>query len=223
MTTRELDPFADIPDPLRSVGERTPPEPRLPVEPSPTRGERVRRLWLAVLLAVVWLVAFAAVLGFRPDVARAEVLGQLAAWTLALPLGLFVALRPRENGWPPGVVALRVALVGLASVFVGLAVFPPAGAQAPLTFTTVRGCLSVTFLLALPPLVVAALVLRGSFLNAPALRGGVVGAVCGLAGAAAIHTHCAVVTSSHVLLAHGLPIVVFAAVGAIFGLLRGRV
>lgn len=222
MTTGEIDPFADIPDPIRSGGARPPPEPRLPDEPSPTREQRGRKLALAALLATGWLVVFAAVLGFRPDLANVQVAVQLVAWTLALPLGLLVALGPRRSGWPAGVVAQRVALVALLAVFVGFAMFPPEGAQAPLSFQTVRGCLSATFLLALPPLVLAALVLRGSFLNAPALRGGVVGAVCGMAGAAAIHSHCSVVTSSHVFLAHGLPLLVLGAIGALFGLLRGR-
>lgn len=222
MTTGELDRFADIPDPLRGAAPRPPPLPELPSEPSPTRDQRARRGWLALAVSAVWLVLFALLLGPRPDLARTEILLRLAAWTLALPLGLFVALRPRSNGWPLGITALRLGLVALVAVFVGLALLPAEGSQAPLSFTTVRGCLLVTLLFGLPPLAVAALVLRGAFLNAPALRGAVVGAVCGLAGAAGIHSHCVVVTDSHVLLAHGLPIVLFAAIGAFLGIRRGR-
>jgi hypothetical protein len=222
MTTGEIDRFAEIPDPLRSGPARPPPEPVPPSEPSPTRAERGRRFWIAGVFSVVWVVLFALFLGIRPDLARAEVLGQVAAWTLALPLGLFIALRPRATGWPPGITALRIGLVGLVFVFVGLAVMPVEGTEAPLSFKTVRGCLSLAFVFGLLPLLVAAVVLRGAFLNAPALRGALVGAVCGLAGSAGIHSHCVVVSVSHVLLAHGLPIVIFAALGAFFGIRRGR-
>ncbi len=118
---------------------------------------------------------------------------------------------------------VRAGLVVLVAAFVGLAVIPVDGPQVPLRFDTVSVCLSFAVVLALPALVGAALVLRSSFLNAPVLRGAMVGAVCGLAGTAGIHAHCPVVTPSHVLLAHGPPILLFAALGAVIGMRRGRV
>ena len=86
-----------------------------------------------------------------------------------------------------------------------------------------RFCVKHGALAGLPGLVGAAVVLRHAFLNAPVLRGALVGAACGLVGAISIHSHCPVVSASHVLVAHGLPIVVFGALGAIFGAFRGRV
>jgi hypothetical protein len=224
MSTDELDRlFADIPDPVRDGGARSPPAMEPPAEAAPTRAESAQRRWIAVALGAVWAVAFVFVLGVRTDVLGGKVLVQIIAWTLALPLGLSLALRPREGGWPAGVAAQRAGLIALLAVFIGLSLIPIEGMEAPLSFRTVRGCASFALLIGLPSLLCATFVLKRSFLNAPALRGAVVGAVCGMAGAVGIHTHCPVVTTSHVLLAHGLPIVVFAALGALFGARRGRV
>ena len=237
MATGELESFADIPDPIRQAPARPgsigPPGAHLsgeapttsaPTEPSPTRSQSARRRWIAVAVGAAWIGALlAAHLGVRADLFTAPVVAQLVVWVIALPLGLALALRPRANGWPPGVPLVRAGLVVLVAAFVGLAVIPVDGPQAPLRFDTVSVCLSFAVVLALPALVGAALVLRGAFLNAPALRGAMVGAVCGLAGTAGIHAHCPVVTPSHVLLAHGPPILLFAALGAAIGMRRGRV
>lgn len=224
MSTDELDRFSDIPDPLRSGAVRVPPPPiAIGEEAAPTRGQAAVRRWLAVAASAGWIGAMLAlVLGLRPDLGQPRVVVQLAVWSLGLPLGLAVALRPGKRGWPPGPMALRLGLGLLALVFVGLALLPVQGIEAPLTVRTVGMCLSFAFVLALPSLAGAILVLRSAFVNAPALRGAVVGAVCGLAGAVGIHAHCPVVSHSHVLLAHGLPIFVLAGVGAVFGVLRGR-
>jgi hypothetical protein len=236
MATGDID-FGSIPDPLREPSSRAPsvaagakaaaldiPPPPALDEPSPTRAEASRSRWIATFAGVLWIaVMVVAVLGLRPDLLRLPVLVQLGLWTVALPFGLAVALRPRASGWPAGVVALRVALAALVGVFAGLALWPVSGTESPLTARTVGVCLSLAFLLAVPPLAAAVVVLRRAFVNAPALRGAVVGAVCGLAGSVGIHSHCPVVTTSHVLLAHGLPVVLLAAVGVLFGIRRGRV
>ena len=229
MATGDID-FGSIPDPVRAPSSRplhAPPPaapPSVPHEPSLTRAESARRRWIAALAGVLWIASIVAFgLGLRPDLLRPEVLVQLSLWTLAVPLGLSVALRPRASGWPPGVIALRVALVALALVFVGLALWPVPGAPAPLTAGSVGVCLSFALVLAVPPLVGAIVVLHRAFLNAPALRGAIVGAVCGLAGSVGIHSHCPVVTTGHVLLAHGLPVLVLGVAGVFFGIRRGRV
>ncbi len=224
MATGDID-FSDIPDPVRDGAPRAPPEPPpAPLHASPTRSESARRRGIVIGLCLVWIAALVVlVLGLRPDLLRAPVIVQLSAWTLALPLCLFVALSPRSSGFPPGVVALRSTLLGLLALFVGLALVPLTGVEAQPTIATIGGCLSFAMLLALPPLVGAALVLRSAFVNAPVLRGALVGAVCGLAGSIGIHSHCPVVTASHVLVAHGLPLLLCAALGALFGLRRGRV
>jgi hypothetical protein len=49
-----------------------------------------------------------------------------------------------------------------------------------------------------------------------------IGAIAGLAGAVGVHAHCPLAAMAHVLVAHGLPIVLGAAVGAVAAALGGR-
>jgi hypothetical protein len=235
MLTGETDCFADIPDPAGIDAARAGAAPGLrdaagvvpamaaPSEPSPTRGQAARRRTIALVIGGAGAVGLALTLGLRADLVTPEVLAQIGLWSLAVPASLLIALRPRAGGFPPGVSAVRIGLVSLLGLFIGLALMPVDGAHVPLAPRTVRFCLSFGALAGLPALAGAGIVLRRAFLNAPVLRGTLVGAVCGLAGSVSIHAHCPVVTSSHVLLAHGLPIVVFGALGAIFGAFRGRV
>ena len=224
MATGEELGFADIPDPAGTAAARPPPPPSVPDEASPTRAESGRRRWAAVAIAAGWIaLVLVARLGFRADMWTAPVLVQLGVWVLALPIGLALALRPTRDGWPPRAALVGMGLVALIAAFIGLALLPVSGPEAPLAPRTVAGCLSSALVLALSAALGAALVLRRALLNAPALRGAMVGAVCGLAGATGVHSHCPVVTPSHVLIGHGLPIALFAALGALAGAWRGRV
>lgn len=216
-------PFADIPDPLSGREARPTPAAEAPAEPSPTRAAVTARRAIAFLAGAAAAIGLALVLGLRDDLAAPGVLAQVALWTLAVPAGLALALRPRAGGFPAGVTAVRVGLFSLAALFVGLAVLPVDGIEVPLRLRTVRFCVTFGALAGLPALIGAAIVLRRSFLNAPALRAAFVGALCGLAGSISIHAHCPVASVSHVLVAHGLPVVVFGAAGALLGALRGRV
>lgn len=224
MATRDELGFADIPDPAGAAAPRPTTPAAAPDEPSPTRAESARRRWIAVAIGAGWIaVLLAARLGFRDDLWTAPVLAQLAVWALALPAGLALALRPARDGWPARATLVRAGLVAIVAAFVGLAFLPVDGQEVSLSTDTVAFCLSSALVLALPAAVGAAVVLRRALLNAPALRGAVIGAVIGLAGTTAVHAHCPVVTTSHVLIAHGLPIAIFAALGALAGRWRGRV
>ncbi|MEZ4312895.1 MAG: NrsF family protein [Polyangiaceae bacterium] len=214
------EPWNDIPDPFPHAPAPEPPPP--PAERSLTRSQRAQRLAGAAGLSATWLVIFAAVLGFRPDLGNTPIAVQLAVWSVAVPLGLFVSLRPMEDGFPPKPRTVAAGLVALFAVFAGLVALPVTGSQAALSVATVKGCATVATVFALPPAVLAALVLRRGFVNAPALRGAVVGAVCGLSGAVGVHSHCVVVTASHVLVAHGLTVLAGALVGALLGRRFGR-
>lgn len=214
------EPWNDIPDPFPPgpIPEVPPP----PSGPSLTRDQRARRLRVAAFLSAAWVIAFAVLLGIRPDAAQPAIAAQLGAWSAAVPFGLLVALRTTASGFPPGVRAVAIGLAVLAALFAGLAELPAGGHKANLSVDTVRGCATVALVFALPPAGMAAFVLRRGFLNAPALRGALVGAVCGLSGAAGVHAHCQVVTPSHVLVAHGLSILMAAAAGALLGARFGR-
>jgi hypothetical protein len=218
------DAFATIPDPAAHLAGRTAPAMRAPDVPSPTRAQRRVRGALSTGLALAWIVVVVWRLGTRDDISAATVLLQLTAWTLVGVLGLFATLRAGDRGLPPGVRVVQAVSAGLPAVFLaGVLVWSSSAQPAILTWMSVRGCLFLALVIAVGPLALGAMMFRRSFLTTPAWRGAAIGAVCGMAGAIGIHAHCPITSSSHVLIAHGLPIVVAAAVGAVLGALRGRI
>jgi hypothetical protein len=171
------------------------------------------------VLGLVWLCAALAFFGARADLGAPGVIAPLAAWTVAGGLGLFLVMRPGARGLPADVRVVEHALWIVPAVYlVGVAlVSVPAEAPAP-----ARGCLGLANLMALGPLTGAAVVLRRSFTSAPALRGGAVGALAGLWGSIGVHAHCPCQNAAHLVVAHGAPIALGAAVGAVLGRLLGR-
>lgn len=215
--------FADIPDPAADVGGRVMPDIPMPKASAPTRRQVAVQRALAALLGIGWAVAVAIWVGLRPDLLNAQVLIQLGVWTIAMPLGLSLAIRPKKTGLPMSVAAVRLGLAGLPAMFVALAFLPIHGIEVPLTVASLSWCVPMVLVAGVPSVLGATFVLRHALLNAPGLRGALIGAACGLAGAISIHAHCPIVTASHVVVGHGLPVVVFAIVGAIFGATWGRV
>lgn len=218
-----LEDFGSIPDPARGVVSRPAPAPTPPGDPSPTRDQRRRRNLIALGFALAWLAFLVWRLGLRGNIADAGLLASLGAWALVSGGGLALALRPNARGLPPSLRAVQIILLALAALYVaGVLVRAAAAPTVPIHWSNVIGCLSCAHLLAAGPLVVAAIVFRRSFLSFPAWRGAVVGAACGFGGAIGIHAHCAVETASHVLVAHGLVIVIAALLGAALGARQGR-
>jgi len=225
MAARDPKPFAEfdeIPDPARGLDTRpTPAAP--PAERSPTRGERRRHNKLALAIALVWIALLLWPLGPRADLGALHVAGTLALWLALAILSLLLVLSPRARGLPLGVRALSLTLALIPLGFV-LSVLVSSGTDAdlPLSWKNTGRCFQYTSLLALGPLLVAAWSYKRSFTNLPALRGAAIGAVCGLSGAIAMQAHCPCEASSHILVAHGLPILLGALAGGLFGALRGR-
>lgn len=218
-----LEDFASIPDPAGGLGARPAPAPAPPGGPSPTRAERRRRTLIAAGFALAWLVFLVWRLGVRGNIGDAGLLAALGLWTLVGGGGLALALRPNARGLPPSLRVVQIILLALAALYVaGVLVRDAAAPEVPIHWGKVLGCLSCAHLLAAGPLLVAALLFRRSFLSFPAWRGAVVGAACGFGGAIGIHAHCSVETASHVLLAHGLVIVIAALLGAALGARQGR-
>lgn len=223
--------FADIPDPAGGLAPAAPASPvTAPSEPSLTRGQRGLRRSVVLLLSAAWVSAIVWRLGLRDDVSAMEVILPLALWIAVGAAGLWAAARRRGPGLPPPAPVALAVSIAVPALFaaVAFAWSTPEGlsaevAEEAMRWATIRACLLVTLLLAAGPVALACFLLRRSFLSAPAWRGAAVGAVCGIAGAAGVHTHCPVGMSGHVLVAHGIPILVAALVGAVLGALRGRV
>jgi hypothetical protein len=227
VTQPDLERFADIPDPLATFAPRASTEvpsalgERLRASTSPTRAEVRSRRLAGAALAVGWAAAMAGVLGVRPDAAQLPGT-YLVLWCVAPALlafaGMIVLSRSGRSGLGVRlglVAALAVALPGaLAVVALGLPT-PPAAVAGP---SFVRGlvvCLDMTLVGALPPLVLAVVVLRRAFPSAARWRGALVGAVAGLLSATAMNVHCPLVDPMHMLVGHAVPIVLAAGLGAL--------
>ncbi|WP_437935106.1 NrsF family protein [Sorangium sp. So ce341] len=213
----------DIPDPAAHLAARPPPAlAAAPAEPSLTRPARERRALIASLVGLAWILIFSWIEGFRDDLGSPGVAVPLAVWALLAGLGLLLALRPRARGLPAGVRALQ-ALVAAAPVgFLAAAVATLRVADPPVPLELHLRCIASAIGTGLVPFALAALVLRRSFLSAPAWRGAAIGALCGLGVVVGLGTHCALDDLIHVALAHGLPIAAGALLGAAAGAMRGR-
>jgi hypothetical protein len=222
-----LDKFAEIPDPAASVsapGEARPvPEASPPTESSPTRSARRVRAAVAVVVALLWIGVIFRDLGARKDLHAVEVAVPLLVWTLSAAVALLFIFRRGERGLPAGVRVAQIAAVGLPFLFLTVAALAARGGQhAPFTWSGALPCMLWSSIACAGPVVVAALLLRRSFLSAPVWRGAAVGAVLGLGATITIHAHCPATGGSHVLVAHGFSIVTGAIVGALLGALGGR-
>jgi hypothetical protein len=75
-------------------------------------------------------------------------------------------------------------------------------------------CLDITLAWVSVPLLLAALTLRSAFPSASRARSALVGAACGLFSGGVMNLHCANVNPEHMVLGHGIPVLVAALVGA---------
>ncbi|MBK8253956.1 MAG: DUF1109 family protein [Polyangiaceae bacterium] len=212
--------FNDIPDPLG--GPATSPVVPNQEERSLTRTNRKRRQAIAAAFTGVWLVGFSLVLGLRSDANKPVIAGQLAVWTVTAAGALWVGMVAKAEGFPISKRGILVALSATALLFWGLSLLHSPGVEANLTIPSIVGCAVTGLIVAIPPSIAFSLVLRRGFLMNPTLRGALVGMVCGLLGAVGVHSHCPVVTPSHVAVAHGVVLVLGAIGGAALGRFFGK-
>jgi hypothetical protein len=226
----EQTPFADVPDPLAAStpasGLALPP---IGVErlPGPTRGELRRRWSLALGFCAVWLLGQVLAFGLRANWAQLPT-SYLAALVLApiFAAGLCLsAARARgqlglglHSSWLRtwGVLALALPL-GLGF---GLS---PGGAATTATFRNHGVCVLMVLGWSVPPLLVLGSVMQRSFAAQAGLRSAHLAAAAGLLAATLANLHCALVESTHVALAHGLPVTAVAVLGALLIAPRARI
>jgi hypothetical protein len=223
----ELEPaaFSDIPDPADRVAARTAPMPVVPSIPSPTRAERQRRAAVCAVLALFWIGLCVWYWKPHADIGKAGTILPIALWTLVSVVALAFAVRPGRRGLPASVRAIQMVLVAVPVLFVIPVLIVSVGVpDGPLGLRWHEGgeCLTITSLIGVGPLFFALFVLQGSFPSIPGARGAVVGVLAGLFGAVGMHAVCAYQARGHLLVAHGAPILLLAALGGVFGLLRGR-
>ncbi|WP_437293956.1 NrsF family protein [Sorangium sp. So ce426] len=213
----------DIPDFAAHLAARPPPVvAEAPAEPSLTRPTRERRSWSALLAGLGWILLVSWWEGFRDDLPSLRVAVPLAVTAVLSGLGLLLALSPRARGLPAGVRAIQTLVVAVPAGFLAAAVATSPVADPPVPLDQHLRCVASAVGTAVLPFALAALVLRRSFLSAPAWRGAAIGALCGLGVVVGIGTHCDIDDLLHIAFAHGLPIAFGALLGAAAGSLRGR-
>lgn len=205
---REEDLLA-IPDPVGEAARPLPP-PVLPKEPSPTRGETRKRRLLALALGAAWLSLIPILFGPRPDLGNAIVLAQVV---LSFALGAAALSLAVSSRSPLGPTQRQAGVLALSSV----AVFGAASLLAPceqhgssLLFNAFV-CGDVVLLFSLVPAALAAWALRRSAATGAGRHGALVGLGVGALAACALTMHCPQFDGFHMLLGHGLPVLVVAA------------
>jgi hypothetical protein len=195
-------------DPARMPPRRSPTRPRL-------RALRAGTLAAALLYEAAWLVFRER----RPDLAAASQAG--LALGLAIPLAasaLALAAATRKGvrglGAPvAGIAALAVAAPVLFAVATMLSAPPEAGD--PLFWTHAAGCATVTTILALGPLALGLWAFRHAFPVAAGWRTAAIGVAAGALAAGTMSLACPITTATHVIVGHGIVMVLTGLAGAL--------
>jgi len=172
-------------------------------------------------VSVVWLCTHLAVYGVRHDFERLPL--EYVALQIALPalLGagsLLLAMAPGKLGLGLGaLIVTSLAVLGPLSFWLfAIGLRPPSPVASGGNFwLTSLVCLDLTLAWAAAPLLLAAWTLRRAFAAGAGWRSTLLGAAIGLLSGAAINLHCPNVDRAHLLVGHGVPIIVAALVGGL--------
>jgi len=212
--------FDGIPDPAPLREEPAPRVPRLPASASPPRNGVRRRRLIALSASIVWVLTHLAVYGVRTD--WAELPGSYVAAQILVPLGLAVAsltvaLSQGAHGLGVGARWLwATAVLGPAAFWIAAFGVPQPYAVADASFwVSLFVCLDLTLAWVALPLLAAGLSLRSAFPSAAAWKSALIGGAAGLFSGAIMNLHCPSVDPAHIGFAHGIPILVASALGAL--------
>jgi hypothetical protein len=188
---------------------------------SPVRAVVRRRRVTALAGSAAWLSTHLVVYGIRRDFSelpRLYVAAQILLPFLLAVASLFAALSPGKLG-----LGLKIGLIsGLA--ILGPLAFCLIAFGAPVPSVVVPGaasplgilvCLDITLAWSAVPLLGAALALPGAFAAGSRRRSALVGAGIGLFAGATMNLHCPNVAPLHVLMGHGLPVIIATLLGAL--------
>jgi hypothetical protein len=222
MTPFDPERLRDIPDPFAEgavAPVRSAPLRQLPPSPSRAgvRSARTRALVAALVYEGLWLalVEHRADLGVAPRVELAVGLGiPVVACVLALSGAV------RAGGLGLGESARRLAALVGASVavfVVGTTLLAPVDTEGARFWPHTLQCMGITCALAAVPLALGVWAFRRSFVASSRWRGACLGTAAGALAAATMSVLCSSDGAGHVLLGHGVMVVVGAAAGAVFG------
>lgn len=202
--------FLAIPDPLAG---RSPARPLAPLSPaalgsggpSPTRADMARRRRVALGLGALWALLIPLVFGLRGDLASPPVLLQVLLPALLACAALWTSQRPRRGLGPSAVEILALGAASSA-LFVATALLAPCEQRGATLVQNALVCGGIELAFSVVPVLLAAWALRRSAVVGPAARGAAVGLAVGFATATALTLHCPQFDGLHVLLGHGLPV-----------------
>jgi hypothetical protein len=210
----------EIPDPVQAPpGE--PPKPPALSQVAPDRAQVRRRRQGALGLSLTWLVCHLAVFGVRQDLQQLP--SPYLAAQVGLPLllslaSLYVATRPGRFGLGLDWMAVAaLAVFGpLAFWVVGVVMPPPHAAAKDLhPWLGALACSDIMLAWMFVPLFAAAIAWRGAFAAAAAWRSALIGAAVGLLSGATINLHCQNTHPFHLVIGHGVPVLLGALVGGL--------
>lgn len=188
---------------------------------SPSR-ELVRRRRLAALIGSgAWLLTHLVVYGVRTDfngLSLLYVAAQILLPFLVAVASLFTALSYGKLGLGSkiGVISGLALLGPLAFCLIAFgAPIPYVPGPDAESLLGILVCFDITVAWTAVPLLCAGLALRGAFAAGVRWRSALVGAAVGLFAGATMNLHCPNVASIHVLVGHGLPVLVATLLGAL--------
>ncbi len=213
--------FGDIPEPSPAAGGSSPALRLLELGASPARALVRKRRQAALSGSAAWLLTHLAVYGIRTDfhgLPPLYVAAQILLPFLFAVASLYAALSYGKLG-----LGLKIGLVSGLTVLGPLA-FCLIAFGAPVPHATGPGaasplgilvCFDITVAWTLLPLLCAALTLPGAFASGARWRSALLGAALGLFAGATMNLHCPNVAPLHVLMGHGLPVIVATVLGAL--------
>jgi hypothetical protein len=213
--------LAEIPElpppnspPASQVSQRPP---SLPV--APTRALLRRRRVTALVGSLAWLGVHLAVYGVRSDLHELPppyVVAQIVLPVAVASGSLYVALdRGRFGlGRKVGLIS-ALALLGPASYCALALMAPPPHVPEFGSWVDTFLCFDLTAVWVAVPLVCATVALRNAFVAGARWRSALVGAAVGLFAGATMNLHCPNVAPVHMLLGHGLAVVIATMLGAL--------
>jgi hypothetical protein len=219
--------FAEVPDPfvatdtpaLRQVDPKGMPQ-------SPTRARAYALRVVAAVSAISIDVAWVTFVSRRADLGSLSA-SQLAIG-LAIPFGsMALALGALGRSGLHGLGERKTRLVTFviaSPALFGAATWlsAPADARGGRFWHHAVGCLLVTAILAGVPLAIGAYAFRRAFVASAAWRMGALGVASGAAAAATMSLACPISSAGHVLVGHGVMMLLASAVGAWLGERVGR-
>lgn len=218
-------------DPLEVLADLSPPPaPALPealeaelAQLAPVRTRRPRRQ-LAVLLALsaLYAVALVGLVHTRRDAGELSGLWLVGAglvWLVGFVVPCHVALVPRAGAVMPSWRRAAIAAVVTSLVLVGLGLaFHPAGPSSvqhgAAHVLQGHGCLELGLVVAIVPIALGALLVRGAVPVGSRWVAAALGAGGGSLGGLVLHVHCHVTDAVHLAAVHGGVVVVASGLAA---------